>query len=415
MDTLPHARKDKLLLSARQLGFALFIGVLVVYPYLFLLNIFFPNELSFGKNTYIFGITVIIALCFLLQGKKILSKLGVGTVYFIIFSALLIMATRYWLYGEGLDKLFFYRIFLTPLLYCGVAYYYLKQKKERAIVRKIIFCNCFIMAVIGIVHTYIFPNVLLDTPNGSFKVVAPEMGGQREAGLLINPSPYANFILLGGFLLINSYKRWKLPRFFTHILMFLLLWGGVISASRWPFIVAILLFVSYLKTLFFSKKTISILLIILFLLSFLPSVFIQMTQKVATHSLMGRIIKYRAAIDSLLDNFSSFLVGPFFGAADTSEAITSFSDNSYLLFVITFGVPFFCLFVFLFLHIIRKTISINKNYFILIYFFITLFVTNSILWDIWLFYFFATLYSLQWSSSVEDTPLVAPLVKNRYI
>jgi len=120
-----------------------------------------------------------------------------------------------------------------------------------------------------------------------------------------------------------------------------------------------------------------------------------MAQKVATGEVTVRIAKYQLALSSLLESLPSFLVGPFFGRADTGIDVTSFSDNSYLLLMITFGVPFICLFLFLFSYIIRKTISINRNYFILLYFLITLFINNSILWDVWLFYFFATLYSLQ--------------------
>ena len=378
-----------------QVGFVLFIGSLAVYPYLFLFNIFFPSTLSIGKNTFIFIITAIILLCFLLRWKGILSKLGVGTIYFIMFLALMIIIIRHWLYGEGIDKIFLYHIVLTPLLYCGVAYYYLREKEKKEIVKKVIFCSCLIQAIIGLLHFYVFPYIHLGlSPDGLLKIVRG-VGTMREVGTLLAANLYADFILLGMFILINSYKKWRLPQLAVHILMFILIWGVAISASRWPFIVAALLLMLYFKKLLLSKKIISVLLIVLLLGSFLPNIFIYMAQKVATGEVTVRIAKYQLALSSLLESLPSFLVGPFFGRADTGIDVTSFSDNSYLLLMITFGVPFICLFLFLFSYIIRKTISINRNYFILLYFLITLFINNSILWDVWLFYFFATLYSLQ--------------------
>lgn len=382
-------------LPSYRLGFVLFIGSLIVYPYLFLFNIFFPSTLSIGKNTFVAIITIIVILCFLLGWKGILSKLGVGAVYFIMLLALIIISARYWLYGEGIDKIFLYRIILTPLLYCGVAYCYLREKAKKEIVKKIIFCSCLIQAVIGLLHTYFFPYIFLGlNPDSLFKIVRG-VGAMREAGTLLSASLYANLILLGIFILINSYKKWRLPRLAVHILMFILIWGVAISASRWPFIIAVFLLILYFKKLLLSKKIVSILLIILFFGIFLPNIFIYMAQKVATGEVASRIAKYHVALSSLLESSSNFLVGPTFGRTNTDIDATSFSDNSYLLLMITFGVPFICLFLFLFSHIIRKTISINRNYFILLYFLITLFVTNSILWDVWLFYFFAALYGLQ--------------------
>lgn len=378
-----------------RLGFALFIGALVVYPYLFLLNIFFPSTLSIGKNTFVFVITIIIILCFLLRWKGILSKLGIGVVYFIMLLALIIISIRYWLYAEGIHKIFLYRIILMPLLYCGVAYYYLREGAKKEIVKKIIFCSCLIQAVIGLLHTYLASYIYLGLSSDRPLLIVKGATALREVGTLMNSSLYANFILLGIFILINSYKKWGLPRLVEYTIMLVLIWGVTISGSRWPFVVAILLLILYFKKLLLSKKIISVLLIIIFLGMFLPNIFILMAQQVATGEVASRIVKYHLAVSSLLENSPSFLVGPFFGRTNTTIETTSFSDNSYLLLMLTFGVPFICLFLFLFLHIIRRTISINRNYFILLYFLITLLITNSILWDIWLFYFFAALYSLQ--------------------
>jgi len=251
-----------------QVGFVLFIGSLAVYPYLFLFNIFFPSTLSIGKNTFIFIITAIILLCFLLRWKGILSKLGVGTIYFIMFLALMIIIIRHWLYGEGIDKIFLYHIVLTPLLYCGVAYYYLREKEKKEIVKKVIFCSCLIQAIIGLLHFYVFPYIHLGlSPDGLLKIVRG-VGTMREVGTLLAANLYADFILLGMFILINSYKKWRLPQLAVHILMFILIWGVAISASRWPFIVAALLLMLYFKKLLLSKKIISVLLIVLLLGSF---------------------------------------------------------------------------------------------------------------------------------------------------
>ena len=103
----------------------------------------------------------------------------------------------------------------------------------------------------------------------------------------------------------------------------------------------------------------------------------------------------------LIENLHNFILGIAFddkiiSFISTDIGEVSFSDNSYLLFMITFGVPFCFAFIILFIMTLQRILVIKKNILILGYFIFTLFLYNAILWDIWLFNFFVTLFLVQY-------------------
>lgn len=401
-------------------GFALFIGTLIVYPYVFVFNIFYPSTLQIGKNTYVGLITIVIILCFCLRWKVILSKFGVGTVYFIMLLALLIIIIRTWVHAEGVN-IFLYRIILIPIIYCGVAYSYLMKKGEKELIGKIIFWNCLIQAIIGIVHHYFFSHILTGSKvyigaNEFYKIVEVGAGGQREPGILMSSSLYANFVLLGVFLLVSSYKTWKFPNLVEYIFLLVLVWGVWLSGSRWPFIGSMFFLMLYFKRLP-SLKKITFVPIIILAGVFLQDYFIHTIGRLVTGGATGRLLKYQIALSSLFENSSNFLIGTSFDRMGMSVNGITFSDNSFLTLMITFGIPLTLLFLLFFLYIIMRTISVKGTRFMLFYFIGTLFLTNSILWDIWLFYFFAVLYSLQpeYQSKPADIGYYKPMVPKKLI
>lgn len=381
-----------------KLGFALLIGALVVYPYLFVFNMFYTSTLSIGKNTYVALISIVIISCFSLRWKVTLSKFGVGTVYFIMLLALLIIIIRTWVHAEGVN-IFLYRIILMPIIYCGVAYSYLMKRGGKELVGKIIFWNCLIQAIIGIVNHYFFSHILTGSEayigaNEFYKIVEVGTGGQREPGILLSSSLYANFILLGVFLLVSSCRTWKLPRLFEYILLLVLVWGIWLSGSRWPFLGSMLFLVLYFKRLP-SLKKITFIPIIILAGFFLQEYFMSIIRRLVTEGTTVRLSKYSIALSALFENSSNFLFGPSLNRMGMSVNGITFSDNSFLTLMITFGIPLTFLFLLFFMYLMQRTISLKGNHFLLFCFLGTLFLTNSILWDMWLFYFFATLYSLQ--------------------
>ena len=117
--------------SARfRLGFILYIIALLVYPYIFLFHHFFPYTYLFGvdKSIAVAVITLVLIFSFLLQMKHIIARLGKKDFYFYILTLVLFLIARYIFYEEEIiRKLIAYRIFILPIIYAGLACYYLSD------------------------------------------------------------------------------------------------------------------------------------------------------------------------------------------------------------------------------------------------------------------------------------------------
>lgn len=394
--------------SARfRLGFILYIITLLIYPYIFIFHHFFPHTYSFGadKSIAVAVITLILVFSFLLQGKNIIAKLGKKNLYFYIFVFIFLLTARYLIYEEKIvAKVMAYRIFILPIIYAGLACYYLSDQKKRQLVLKIVFCQALIQAVIGIfVWKFVYTGII------SHEILRPWQGGGRISGTLVSANLFPDFILLGAFILISSHVKWRLPHFVKIVLLLIFTLVITYSNSRLPFCVVIIVLLIAFKNAFLAKKNyfaktliIAIIVITIFFGSlWLPNAAQNTISRTLNPGPDLRLIKYKLGLSNVLESvFRGVLIGPSIEERSNRIMIIrdegiAFSDNSFITLMRLSGVLFTLLYLLFFVSIIKKNYYIKGNYFLLFFIVSVLFFTNSILWDFWIFFVFATLYSLQ--------------------
>lgn len=386
--------------------FNFFIIVLIIYPYIFLINMLLPQVDIIGKNFYVVIITLIIILILLGNIRYISSTKGIIIILaFSLILPLMIILLRCLVYDESLNNIFAARSPITFIIYLLVASVIQRTKKEKEIVCKVIIVNCFIQAIIGIIHYYFFSFILtgvfvesMDVPY----IISTEAIYSREQGILLNSSLYANFILLGLFLLVNKTKIVvnKKNSYLHYFLIAIMIWGIVLSGSRYPIFISLILVVGYL----FSKKRsllvqifivcISITFFVYFLYPYLSGII----GRFLTEGTGGRGLKYLLALKLLFEKNILYLllgVAPGIVGKTITDNGLCFSDNSFLEIMLLYGVPFFIIWSTFIVVLNKKVVLLKKNTFILLYFIGCLLLTNSILWEIWILYYWAALYSMQ--------------------
>ncbi len=300
-----------------------------------------------------------------------------------------------------------------PLIYFGVAYGYLIEQEKRDVVGKIVFWNCLIQAIIGIVHHYFFAYILTGSSDyvgldgSSYKIVEPGEGGQREPGTLLSSSLYANFILIGEFLLASSYRTWRFPKILEYTFLLVLVWGILLAGSRWPSCGAMLFLFLYFKRDRPLKK-----------MAFIPIIMLAgfysqghilgIITRIVKEGMSARLPKISLALGTIFENITSFLLGPSFHTGDMRVNGIGFSDNSFLSLAMVFGVPLTFLSLLFFIYVIKRTMVVQENWIILAYVIGTLFVVNSIYWDMWIFYLFVALFCVQPASKFRPAGIVYP-------
>jgi hypothetical protein len=86
--------------------FNLYIIVLIIYPYIFLINMLSPKLNIIGKNFYIVIMTLVVILIFLSSINRILSRKGTMIILgFGLTLPLMIILLRYLVYNENLSNI----------------------------------------------------------------------------------------------------------------------------------------------------------------------------------------------------------------------------------------------------------------------------------------------------------------------
>ena len=391
---------------AYKCGYFLYVVALLIYPYLFVVHHFFPNTYSFGveKSTAVAFVTLALMLAFLLQAKEIVSRLGKKDLIFYLFIFGSLLAIRFLVYQETITVLLQYRLFVFPIIYAGLACHYLAGQAKKILAQKIIIWQTIVQALFGIfLWNFVYTGKI---HWAMFKLW--EDGG-RMGGTLMSSNLFPGFLLLGAFMLIGPYGKARLPHWFKIILLLILTVAIIYSNSRWPTLIAlVILFLAIKEAIVATKnyfsKTMAIAIIATCLLAgswILTGAFEQTVDRAINEDQDLRLIKYELGLNNVLDNAVN---GIFIGA--TREQMKSrvmvvydeglkFSDNSYILLMELLGIFITLLYILLFASIIRRTCVIRGNLLVLFYFAVSLFVNSAISWDLWLFYLFATLYSLQ--------------------
>lgn len=375
-----------------------------VYPYVFAIDIYLKFTGHKIFISFVFLITLGFIFIFAFSLASLLRREVVLSVVFTLISVLFVIFFRSALYEEVVS-IFEYRTFFLLIVYSCSLYFVLENSGldfKRKLLNVMMF-NFFIQAVVGIIHTLYFPNIVvgieLDDSGDSLYVLDVGEGGFRESGLLIGANVYGNFLALGVFLLLgiikNTREKFKLKEvLFFFAYFFLLTWAVYLSGSRLAlFSVFVFLFCIFVAT--FGIKYSFFPVIFGFLVLLFSPILDTFVERTVNHGSGGRIDKINLALDMLFSNPVSFMFGASEEVVSNAKTLDglAFSDNSFFLVFLNYGVPVGILLIFGFLYLLFKR-SIVNLYSLAFFFYIlmTLFFNNSILWDIWLVYVFAVYY-----------------------
>lgn len=385
------------------------------YPYVSLMFMLFPLSI-FGLNMY-FAITsfVFFILFFqILLGKyriiddaaKVVLVLLLFLCSILVFRTLLIDLSISENIKEILKNTMSSRISITLILYLLVSLVIIK-KAGRDTISKIIVFNAFIQSLIGVIHHHFFPSLITGQPEthpGRLYAYMEGVGPFREAGTLVSPSLYANIILLGLFIL--GFNLLRNVEYRSIIVSVFMLYGLSLSGSRLPGIIAIVflitILIKVLMSTFNKNNLIKIFLLTTFLLVVFSSIYVfvypeidSLINRFKSDGFSARAIKNNLAISVIFDNFQNFAIGTHSSNFTQIESIEGYgiSDNSFLSLLLTFGAIYSVLLFFIISLLIVHRVNLSlRVIFLLGYFMTNLFLTNSIYWDLYLLYFFATLF-----------------------
>jgi len=404
--TLSHEQRSPIMSMGN-----IFLFIFAMYPYIFLINMLLPID-SIGFNFYFASTTIALAILFIVMLMRCQSKATQQLVVFAVLIFFVFMLMHLFVEKSYSPSLIMSnRIGVTPIFYLFIAFAAIKIVGKN-IISKIVVTNAFIQAVIGIVHYNFFSNIITGSelvPEGQLYIVLEEFMYLREPGILESASLYANMILLGIFILgFNRKKDMTSIRIVINILMVMIMVYGIsLSHSRYPAIVAFVfcgyIFLGYAKTYFkFNFITVIILSVSILVVSQSFSKYIypeidSMLTRLSYEGMGVRIMKNQMAMAVMLDSYTNLLIGAdagYIGAVQSDEGL-GISDNSFLALGMNLGLIYFLFMLAIVCFLLVNTVKINfRGLFLLAYFTVNLFLTNSVYWDIYLLYFFATMYAI---------------------
>jgi hypothetical protein len=229
----------------------------------------------------------------------------------------------------------------------------------------------------------------------------------RESGTLGNATVFSNYIILGFFLNVllgmrSEHKRTLLLCYATLLIMGVAL---LLAGSRYPLIIAVMLLLIY------SGRNMSLRRAVLFwaiTLALSATWLWQFAAGIIDRSLSdpaggGRLEKTLLGLRLVGAQFSHLMFGvplELISSAETSGGF-SISDNSYVMVLLNFGLPFTVLWLISLYKVLRRTVCIRSNGMLLLYFVLGIGITNGILWDVWVLTYFAALFCLERESPRE--------------
>jgi len=383
----------------------LFVITIILFPYLNLFGFFYPIEVI-GINLYLVTLFLFILLAFLSNLSKVRNYNEILSIYIYLVIIAIFLGLRLLVYNEPLDTLSALRTPVIFLILWNVAYSFVYISGKVELVYKIIIGNSFIQALIGIIHHYYFPFIVIGGIAGREEgyLINYSYGAFRENGILLNPNLYANFIIIGLFLILYNNKkktfniRWQLE----ILLIIVMEWGIILSSSRYPMFVSFLL-IGYYLVKNFSVKSFLVLSIPLLIVVYLQfSSILYSIQRLLIHGYKVRELKNDLARSMIFGDVYSFLIGVPSNIVASSTTIGGLyvSDNSFYMIIMGFGFPaFLIMFYFIYL-LVKKSFKGLKIY--LFYFIGVLWLTNGVLWEVWLLYFFLSIHIIQKSKNESN-------------
>ncbi len=370
--------------------------VILTFPFVNLLHILFPITF-FGKSAWIItpvGIISTLYLYFLVIKRFRLSSydlmfLSVTILSYLVFAA---RAIAYDDYRSFLDM----RYVATCLLFIVFTRHLIRFKSSIRLIAYAILAQGLAVSIVRIVNFYYFPYIMISYGGGPDSDAFINTGGSLTRDLLLGSSISANLIVCGMFinLILKNNNTIKLNSFEFLSMQLLMLLSVFTTMSRFPMVVAITFFlVSFFQLRLMRIGTVfgvlGAIFVTILVIATSEREYLSFFDRFGETS--GRYDKLKATFLLISNSMTDFAIG------SSSELVNSttvngltVSDNSYGLIATTFGVPFALVF---FTFLFSMYIRIKSDWYsilFLVYISLALGVTNSILWEPWVFTAFLT-------------------------
>jgi len=368
------------------------------YPYLFWTDMLFNIGTVFGFSPYILAVTLSLFLVFLSAYRTVLRQkdLVILIVYFSLMITVVLIRNLTYYEAISFSK---YRTVFMVFIYFTSLFYILQNEYSQRKISSIIIFNVVVQAIFGIVHHNFFPYVVtgmaLDDTGAGMYILDPGEGGYRENGTLIGSNLFGNFLVLGIFLILSRLKPRRLKgNFLLFLSLVVTIWAIHLSGSRYALVSSLVISMFYMLRIiplqYFYLPIVSGLTFLMF-----TPILEGVLQRTNSGGSGGRIEKTVMAIDMLSESLTTFLFGvptKIVTTTKTSDGLL-FSDNSFMLSLLNYGVVAGMLFFIVLLYFILKRVYIGMHTFVFLSYIIGTFLfNNAILWDIWLLYAIATLF-----------------------
>jgi hypothetical protein len=372
------------------------LALTAVYQFLPVVHFFAPVQI-FGKNIYTVAPAVIMIAVFLLLLPAIwrtpVTPVQAQGFLAVAFIWLIVIAARTAIFGETVDVLR-ERYLLLFFVFSAVLRYVAADPASRTKLATLLIAATCAQAVLGIIHTHFFPFLqLVADPGGELAVGVELDQGSGESGTLISRSTFGDLLVCGQFVLLLERR---IPFTLRAVIMGVMFYAVSISGARYGQVWSALLTAG----LFVNRKmnraapvflaAIVVAAIAVMRTGWTP--FELQSELRFDQDSGGRGEKLGLVID-VLSNY--WPLSAFIGVPNTAalSAITStgvvISDDSYGEIVMDFGLTGLLLWLTcLFVWIVRWPMSMLSAL-MLIFLLGNFALTNSVLWDVWLFYFLA--------------------------
>jgi hypothetical protein len=373
------------------------LAVTAVYQFLPVVHFFAPLQL-FGKNIYTVMPAVIMigAFVLLLPGiwRTPVTPVQAWGFLALAFIWVIVITARSAVYAETPDVLRG-RYLLLLFIFSAVLRYVADDPAARTRLTVLLIGAICAQAILGILHTHFLPELeLVPDTAGELEVsVGVEEGGSGESGTLISRSTFGDLLVCGQFVLLVERR---IPFVLRAAIMGLLFYGVSISLARYAqgwsaFLVA---------ALFINRRMdraaplvlagIVMLTMAMALTGWTP---FELQSNVRLDEDSGGRGEKLGLLINTLSNYwplSALLGIPNSAAlAAVTDTGVVISDDSYGEITMDFGFVGLLLFVTcLFAWLVRWPMSILSAL-MLIFLLGNFALTNSVLWDVWLFYFLA--------------------------
>jgi len=386
-----HLRRSSVMRSAVILAV---LALTWMYQLLPSLHFFAPLQL-FGKNVYtvIPAVTMITVFVLILPAiwRTPLTPVQAGGFIALLLMWLLVLGSRFAIFGDTIDVLRERYLLLFFVYSAGLRYIAVDPTSRTALANVLIGALCF-QAIFGILHTHLFPFIQVEPDSsGDLGVTVAQDEGSGETGTLLVRSTFADVVVCGQFVLLAERR---LPFTLRAAMMAVMFYAVGLSGARYPQVWSALLTAG----LFINRKMdraapVALAVIVLagmgmMLTGWTP---FELQSELRFDQDSGGRGEKLGLVTEVLSTYwplSAFIGVPQSAAlsAITASGVV-ISDDSYGEIAMDFGLTGLLLFMTCLLAwMVRWPLSILSTL-MLLYFLSNLAITNSILWDPWLFYF----------------------------